>query len=66
MKNEAGNHSSHCLLQHFSIRAFLTIEIKCNREGKGQNLLNGFKSKLISNVMMKGGVNKYILTPSLT
>jgi hypothetical protein len=64
MRQEIILHTASC--STFSARAFLTIENKFNREGKGQNLLNDFKGKLISKVMMKGGVNKYRLTPSLT
>jgi len=64
MRQEIILHTASC--SRFSARAFLTTENKCNREGRGQNLLNDFKSKLISKVMTKGGVNKYILTPSLT
>jgi hypothetical protein len=64
MRQEIIIHTGSC--SSFSARAFLTIENKCNREGTGHNLLDDFKSKLISKVMMKGGVNKYILTPSFT
>jgi hypothetical protein len=64
MRQDIILHTASC--SGFSARAFLTIENKCNTEGKGQNLLNNFKSKLISKVMMKGEVNKYILKPSLT
>jgi len=64
MKNEAGRISFFTLpLAAASVPGLFSRQII---EGKGQNLLNDFKSKLISKVMMKGEVNKYILTPSLT
>jgi hypothetical protein len=64
MRQEIVLHTAFC--NSFRAKAFLTIMNKCNREGERDNLPNGFKSKFISKVIMKEGVNKYSLKPFLT
>jgi hypothetical protein len=55
MRQEIILHPAFC--NSFRAKAFLTIKNKCNSEGEGENLPSYFKSKLISKVITKEGVN---------